>query len=111
MLRSRGSIFRGAIYGVLRRPPLAGVGRMNTTILTQGKPPKARWRVLSLAAMVAFLQGSSFATFSMMVGTSLALFPALSPATRIPAFLGGAPATENARPRRRMKATQEKLSG
>eukprot|EP00966_Prymnesium_polylepis_P310654 7177422-Prymnesium_polylepis.1 len=66
---------RDALLPARSPPPLT---RMNTTIHNSERPPAARWRVLSLASMVAFLQGSSFATFSMMVGTSLKLFPILN---------------------------------
>jgi hypothetical protein len=51
--------------------------RQNTTTLNMARPAKERFRVLGLYSMVAFLQGASFATFSMVPATSLSLFPAL----------------------------------
>jgi len=50
----------------------------DTGVLNVLIPPQRRWRVLLGFAAIAFLQGSSFACFSMMPAAAIDLFPAFT---------------------------------
>ena len=63
-----------------RHPPLVPpmLRRRNTTVLNISKPPRARRLVLLAFVAVAFLQGASFATFSMVPKLAKDLFSGIT---------------------------------